>query len=95
MKRFKVTGEDGRKFEARGESLEAIYGQDEEGNPKLPLSWGESPLIVEDDMSGEIDAAEARAYLASTDWYVIREIDNGTPMPEEIRAARQFAREKI
>lgn len=39
--------------------------------------------------------AEALKYLADTDYYVIRNIDNGSPYPEEIRAARQAARERI
>src|ERR1043165_2035166 len=38
---------------------------------------------------------EAEEYLASTDWYILRELDSGVPCPEEIRKARQAAREKI
>lgn len=36
--------------------------------------------------------AEARAYLASTDWYVIRQQETGVPVPAEILSARQAAR---
>lgn len=39
--------------------------------------------------------AEALAYLASTDWLIVRQMDTGTPCPEEIRLARQAARERI
>lgn len=39
--------------------------------------------------------AQARAYLASTDWYVIRQQENGTPIPQEILDARQAARDSI
>lgn len=39
--------------------------------------------------------AEARYYLASTDWYVIRQMDEGTPVPEEVKVARSEARKSI
>lgn len=38
---------------------------------------------------------EALSYLASTDWYIIREIDQGTPCPGEIKQLRAEARSKI
>ena len=41
------------------------------------------------------DNAEALAYLASTDWMVLRSIDNGIPYPEEIKAERAAARARI
>ncbi len=39
--------------------------------------------------------AEARAYLASTDWYVVRLQETGTPIPADISAARQAARDSV
>ena len=39
--------------------------------------------------------AEALAFLLSTDWLIIRELDSGIPCPTEVKAARQAAREKI
>jgi len=39
--------------------------------------------------------AEALAYLASTDWLVIREIDAGVPCPAEVKAERAAARARI
>lgn len=38
---------------------------------------------------------EARAYLASTDWYIIRLQETGIPVPTNILAARQAARDSI
>lgn len=38
---------------------------------------------------------ESRAYLASTDWLIIREMDSGIPCPAEVKALRQAAREAI
>ena len=39
--------------------------------------------------------AEALAYLASTDWLIIREVDAGTPCPTEIKTERTAARARI
>ena len=39
--------------------------------------------------------AEALAYLASTDWLIIREVDAGVPCPAEIKAERAAARARI
>lgn len=38
---------------------------------------------------------EARTYLASTDWYLVREMETGVPTPQEIKDARQEARLKV
>ena len=37
----------------------------------------------------------ARAYLNSTDWYVIRLNETGTPIPEDIVQKRKAARDSI
>lgn len=37
----------------------------------------------------------ALQYLASTDWYVVRFSETGTPVPDEIKVARQAARDSI
>jgi hypothetical protein len=39
--------------------------------------------------------AEALAYLASTDWLVIREVDAGVPCPADIKTLRAEARAKV
>lgn len=39
--------------------------------------------------------AEAEAYLRETDFYIIRSMDSGVPVPQEIKEARQAARERI
>ena len=45
----------------------------------------------------EIEAANAQArdYLAKTDWYVIRQQEQGTLIPDDILTARQVARDSI
>jgi hypothetical protein len=42
----------------------------------------------------DIDA-DLRVYLAKTDWYVIRELETGTPVPEEIKTNRARVRAMI
>lgn len=39
--------------------------------------------------------AEARAYLANTDWYVTRMHETGQPVPDDIATARQAARNRV
>ena len=39
--------------------------------------------------------AEARAYLNSTDWYVVRFAETGVAIPQDILDARQAARDSI
>jgi hypothetical protein len=55
--------------------------------------------IVVEDISAQLEQeainAESKAFLASTDWLVVRMIETGVPMPEEIRVARQAAREAV
>lgn len=38
---------------------------------------------------------KARAYLASTDWYVTRFLEKGTAIPDEIAQKRDQARQSI
>ena len=51
--------------------------------------------IIEFDFDQERINVESRAFLASTDWMVVRMMETGVPMPEESRAARPAAREAI
>lgn len=39
--------------------------------------------------------SEARAYLAGTDWYVIRQQETGEPVPAEVLAKRNAARAMV
>lgn len=51
--------------------------------------------IVEHDDNLLKEKEEAKKYLADTDWYIIRELDNGTPCPQEIKDLRAAARLKL
>lgn len=39
--------------------------------------------------------AEVRQYLDSTDWYVTRFRETGVEIPEDVRVARQAARDRV
>ena len=43
----------------------------------------------------EATRAEALAYLASTDWMVVRQTETGKPVPEDIAAQRAAARKTV
>jgi len=55
--------------------------------------------IVTEDMTVQLallaEQEEAKALLAATDWYIIREMDTGTPCPEDVKQARAAARAKL
>lgn len=52
-----------------------------------------APVVEEAITQAEINA-EARAFLVSTDWYILRELE-GIPCPEGIKLLRQKARDSI
>ena len=43
----------------------------------------------------QTEMGELLAYLSSTDWYAIRLADSGEPIPDETKAKRSDARERI
>lgn len=55
--------------------------------------------VVITDITSELEQQrinqESQAYLDSTDWLIIRELDEGTPCPLEIKQARAEARSRI
>ena len=53
------------------------------------------PVKTESDLKAEADRQEAIRYLTSTDWYVIRQIEVGTEIPEEIKTLRGQARQRL
>ncbi len=62
---------------------------------------GEAEIVPFDHVAAEAEQqratqlAESHQYLASTDWYAIRQIDSGVTMPDEIRQERQACRDLI
>ena len=72
--------------QSQGKRIQA----DENGYPFL----ADPPAPTEEELQ-VIRNQEARAYLNSTDWYVIRNQETGVAIPEEIAIKRQEAREQI
>ncbi|WP_151718683.1 hypothetical protein [Gemmobacter serpentinus] len=71
--------------------------------PPSPGDWAEFDFAarawVDPRSPAEVEAearapaiAQARAYLTETDWYVTRQAETGTPIPDDIAAARAKAR---
>lgn len=63
---------------------------DEDGFPVL----ADRPALTDEELQ-QLKNAEARAYLASTDWYVTRFAETGEPVPDDVKAKRQAARESV
>ena len=62
-----------------------------EGNtPEPQYTQAELDKMAQDKIN-----AEARAYLAETDWMLWRELDGGEPMTAEVKQLRAEARAKV
>ena len=71
---------------------------DEMGEPTgviLPEEFVVEIIDITEQVEQERINAEALAYLAETDWLAVRQAETGVQMPEDVRIARQAAREKI
>lgn len=73
-----------------GQSQGKLIAFDEAGHPLLV----DPPTPTAEQLQAQINT-EARTYLASTDWYVIRWQENGTPIPEDIATTRTEARANV
>lgn len=62
-------------------------------------AWSGEISFTKEDISSEIDQQqinrEAKQYLDETDYYIIRMMDTGVPVPEGIQVLRQHARDRI
>ena len=71
----------------------------EEGVDRLWVKLKAEYTVEIEDITAQVaqDAinAKALAYLASTDWLIIREVDSGVICPAEIKAERAAARARI
>lgn len=72
-----------------GQSQGKVITSDKDGYPVL------TDYVVTPEQLAEQVKAEAQAYLASTDWYVTRFTETGTPIPEDVLSKRAEARLKI
>ena len=73
-----------------GQSQGKIIAADKNGNPILK----DPPPPTAEELQAQANA-EARAYLASTDWYIVRKAETGTEIPADILEKRQTARDAV
>lgn len=73
-----------------GQSQGKLIDFDEAGRPFL----AEPPPPTAEQVQARANA-EGRAYLTSTDWYVIRLQETGEPIPEGVLAERTAARARV
>lgn len=73
-----------------GQSNGKLIDFDEAGRPVLH----DQPPLTGEQLQSQINA-EARAYLAITDWYVIRLQETGEAVPDEVIAERAAARARV
>lgn len=73
-----------------GQTQGKVINWDNDGYPFL----ANPPAPTSEQIQKQINS-QARAYLASTDWYVIRWQENATPIPESVSTARDEARAQV
>lgn len=73
-----------------GQSQGKVILAGEGGRPVLQ----DPPPLTGDQLQAQINA-EAREYLAITDWYIIRLQETGEPVPADILADRAAARARV
>lgn len=66
------------------------FGADKDGNPVLV----DPPKPSQEELARQ-RINELENYLRNTDWYVIRFVEEGTAIPDEVKEKRQWAREEI
>lgn len=70
-----------------GQTAGKLIASDKDGNPVLQ----DYPAPTAQQLQAAKNR-EARAYLASTDWYVVRKAETGEAIPQDILDARAAAR---
>ena len=83
-----TTEEHAELMEGQSHGMAIAAGAD--GRPVLQ----DPPQLTHEQMQAQINA-EARAYLASTDWYAIRLQETGEAVPDEVIAERAAARVRV
>ena len=74
-----------------------IIGRFENAQPGFAEEWldsGNEELANQGISQAQINA-DARAFLAKTDWYVVRHAETGEPVPDEIIKQRADARTRV
>jgi hypothetical protein len=101
---MKSFGEPAQTIQQQVELSPAVF--DEEGNEispavtemqemHIPGSYEVEVLDISAELAQQAINAEAQAFLASTDWMVIRAAERGEELSPEFKAERQAARDRI
>jgi hypothetical protein len=60
------------------------------------VDWSKlEPIKTEQDLGDEVSLDQARAYLNETNWHAFALLEDGTPIPDDIKEARTTARATI
>ncbi|WP_321847276.1 hypothetical protein [Pseudomonas paraveronii] len=60
------------------------------------VDWSKlEPVKSEQDRANEVSLERAHAYLKETNWHAFALLEDGTPIPDEIKEARTAARATI
>lgn len=73
-----------------GASKGLMISSDERGNPILKTQEALTPEGMQ-----KTKNKKSKAYLAETDWYVVRKVETGVEIPQQILDARAEARLSI
>jgi len=73
-----------------GQSEGQLIQADNKGFPRLAPYPPPTPEEAQQQRN-----AEARQHLANTDWYVVRFIETGVEIPDDVRASRENARRMV
>jgi hypothetical protein len=94
-----VMDEAGNIVQAEIPETPAVYSEAIPARTHKEVKLKAEYLVEIEDISAKVEQerinAEALAYLASTDWMVIREIDAGVPCPLQVKEERALARARI
>jgi hypothetical protein len=94
-----VMDEAGNIVQAEIPEVPAVYSEAIPAKTHKEVKLKAEYTIEIEDITAKVEQekinAEALAYLASTDWMVVRFAENGTPYPEEVKAERAAARARI
>lgn len=80
--------------EAPADYTPETYFRQETGDAPYVVYTRKDQAVIDRDAQVRLNA-ESLAYLASTDWYVVRELENGAAIPDDVKAKRQAARDAI
>lgn len=53
------------------------------------------PIKMAQDLADDVSLNQARAYLKETNWHAFALLEDGTPIPDDIKEARTAARATI